>query len=317
MGGSPPMWLSFLNVRKGMLQVLLPALRLLPPRAASRVVATMGRAEYHLNRPLKLRFDAALQRGAQHFGCHWNVPALGSELAANHLRWRARDLLLDGRTNAQVAPLFTIEGREALDSAFAQGKGVILLFNHFGPFLMPAHWLVREGYPLRWFTERPRNISKMIERTFEADGPFGQRRLFMSRAAGPAEGGTAIRRAVRILKTGMIVQIAGDVRGQGARTAPGNFLGRTYTFTTTWITLAALTGSPVVPTFCRMAPDGSYHLEFLPSFHVPRDTPKAGAFATWIQSYLDTIEDRVKRHPANSGDYLFWAESGDYVADHA
>jgi phosphatidylinositol dimannoside acyltransferase len=309
------MWFSLLNVRKGMLQALLPALKLLPPRAASKIVATMGRAEYHLNRPLKHRFDAALERGAQHFGCHWNVSSLGSELAANHLRWRARDLLLDGRTNAQVAPLFTLEGRDALDSAFARGKGVILLFNHFGPFLMPAHWLVREGYPLRWFTERPRNISKMLERTFEADGPFGQRRLFMSRAAGPAEGGTSIRSAVRILKAGMIVQVAGDVRGSGPRTAPGRFLGRSYNFTTTWITLAALTGSPVVPTFCRMQHDGSYHLEFLPSFIVPPNAPKRGHGARWVQDYLDAIETRVEHHPANSGDYLFWAESSDYVSN--
>jgi phosphatidylinositol dimannoside acyltransferase len=309
------MWVSFLNVRKGMLQVLLPGLRLMPPKTASRLVGSMGRTEYHLNRPLKHRFDAALERGATHFGSHWNVSALGGDLAANHLRWRARDLLLDGRSNAKVMPVFTVENRESLDSAFALGKGVIFLGSHFGPFLIPAHWMVREGYPLRWFSERPRNISKMIERTFEADGPFGQQRLFMSRAAGPAEGGTAIRRAVRILKAGMIVQLAGDVRATGPRTAPGRLLGRTYTFTTTWITLAALTGSPVVPTFCRMEPDGSYHLEFLPAYTVPPEIAKQGDFSPWIQNYLDTIEERIERHPANSGDYLFWAESGDYIAE--
>lgn len=309
------MWLGFLNVRKGVLQALLPALRCLPPRTAARLVGGLGRAEYALNKPMRERFDAALKRGAQHFGCHWNVPALASDLAAIHLRWRVRDLLLDGRSNDRVAPLFHVQGRDALDSAFAQGKGVLLLFNHFGPFLMPAHWLVREGYPLRWFTERPRHISKMVERTFEADGPFGQRRLFMSRAAGPAEGGSAIRRAVRILKAGMIVQIAGDVRGTGPRTAQAQFLGRTYTFTTTWVTLAALTGSPVLPTFSRMDHEGNYHLEFLPSYTIPAEVTRTGQFSPWVQSYLDAIEERVQRHPDNSGDYLFWADSSEYVAD--
>jgi predicted LPLAT superfamily acyltransferase len=308
------MWLGFLNVRRGVLQFLLPALRLLPPRVASHVVAGLGRAEYLVNRPLKNRFVAALERGAQHFGCRWDVPALGSDLAANHLRWRTRDLLLDGLTNEEVAPFFAIEGREALDSTFAQGEGILLLFNHFGPFLMPAHWLVREGYPLRWFTERPRHISRLVERTFEADGPLGQRKLFMSRKAGTSEGGTAIRRAMRILKAGMIVQIAGDVRGTGPRTATARFLGRTYTFTTTWISLAAHTGSPVVPTFSRIDQDGTYHIEFLPSFRVPEHVAKTGDFSPWIQSYLDTIEDRVRQHPDNSGDYFFWAESSDYVA---
>jgi KDO2-lipid IV(A) lauroyltransferase len=242
------------------------------------------------------------------------MSALGSDLAANHLRWRARDLLLDGLSNQEAAPMFNVEGREALDAAFAQGKGVLLLFNHFGPFLMPAHWLVREGYPLRWLTERPRHISKLVERTFESDGPFGQRRLFMSRKAGVAEGGSSIRRAVRILKAGMIVQIAGDVRGSGPRTAPGMFLGQSYTFTTTWLTLAALAGSSVVPAFSWIEPDGTYHLEFLPAFSIPSDTPKKSDFAPWVQRYLDAIEERVKRHPANSGDYLFWAETNDYLA---
>src|SRR5579864_2562255 len=281
-----PPWQGLLNVRKGILQVLLPALRWLPPRTASKLVANLGRAEYVVNRPMRHRYDAALERVSKHFGCHWNIPSVASDLAANHLRWRARDLLLDGLSNEQAAPLFAIEGRDALDTAFARGRGVLLLFNHLGPFLMPAHWLVRQGYPLRWFTERPRHISRMVERTFESDGPFGQRRLFMSRKAGPAEGGTAIRRAVRILKAGMIVQIAADVRGTGPRTAPARFLGETYTFTTTWITLAALTGSPVVPAFARIDQEGTYHIEFLPSFEVPGEVSKHEGYSPWIQTFL-------------------------------
>jgi KDO2-lipid IV(A) lauroyltransferase len=311
------MRLGFLNARKGLLQILLPALRLLPPQAACRLVATLGRAEYRLNGPMRHRFDHALAAGARHFGCTWDLATVGRHLAGNNLRWRARDLLLDGLTNETVAPMFKVTGRAALDAAMAQGKGVLLLFNHFGACLMPAHWLVREGYPLRWFTERPRHISKLVERSFATNGPLGQEKLFMSRKASPSEGGTAIRRAVRMLQAGMIVQVAGDVRWSGPRTAAATFLGRTYTFTTTWITLAALTGAPVVPAFSVMDEDGTYRIEFLPSFRVPAEVNKTGDFSPWVQNYLDLIEERVRRYPANSSDYFFWAESNDYLAESA
>jgi KDO2-lipid IV(A) lauroyltransferase len=308
---------GLLNVRKGLLQVVLPLLRLLPPRRSLRLVTKLGQAEYVLNPPLRKRFNSALARGAEHFGCEWNISAEGRALAGNNLRWRARDRLLDGWPNETVAPLFHVQGRDALDSALGEGKGVILLFNHFGAFLMPAHWLVRSGYPLRWFTERPRNISKLVERSFQTDGPLGQRKLFMSRKAGPTEGGAAIRRAVRILEAGMIVQVAGDVRGQGPRTAPARFLGRTYNFTTTWVTLAARTGAPVVPAFGVMADDGSYTIEFLPAFHVPPGSTRPVDMTRCLQAYLALIEDRVRRHPSNSSDYFFWADSPDYQAESA
>jgi KDO2-lipid IV(A) lauroyltransferase len=303
------MRLGLLNVRKGLLQLLLPGLKMLPPRTASRVVGMLGRAEYYLNLPLRQRFGAALRRGAAHFGCEWDVHRIGSALAANHLRWRTRDHLLDGLSNERAEAFFEVDGRDHLDAALAENKGVLLLFNHFGAFLMPAHWLIRHEYPLRWLTERPRNISKLVRRTFQTDGPLGQEKLFMSRKAGPGEGGSSVRRAVRILQAGMIVQVAGDVRWEGPRSARAEFLGNSYNFSTTWVSVAALSGSPVVPAFGIIREDGTYRLEFAERFTVPPDVAKSGDFAPWVQMYLNLIEDRVRHEPANSTDYFFWAES--------
>src|SRR5581483_12209144 len=131
----------------------------------------------------------AVRRGAEHFGCAWDVPVLARRLAGNHVRWHARDQLFDGLSNEQAGELLCVVGREHVEAALREGRGLILLFNHFGPFLMPAHWLVRQGYPLRWFTERPRHISRLVSATFQTDGPLGQRELFISRNLGPSEGG--------------------------------------------------------------------------------------------------------------------------------
>lgn len=295
------------NLRKRLLQGLLPGLRLLPPRLASRVVARLGRVEYWLNPGLRHAFVDAVSQASGRLEADWDDRTAARWLIGNTLRWHARDKLLDGLNDAQVASVLSVHGQENLDSAYKSDRGVVLLFNHFGPFLMPAHWIVRQGYPLRWFTERPRHISKLVARTFSTEGPLGQRDLFISRHLSPSEGGAAIRKAVRMLQAGMVVQLAGDVRWSGARCAPGRFLGQDYQFTTTWITLAARTGAPVVPTFAVMERDGSYRIEFLPPLDVPREAAgRPEVAARWVQLNLSTIEQWIRRYPENSGDYFFW-----------
>jgi KDO2-lipid IV(A) lauroyltransferase len=302
-----------MNVRKTLLRIIMPVLRSLPPRTASRIVTGIGRTEYALVPGLRRQFVRAVERGGDYFGCRWEAAVIGRELAGNQIRWRTRDLLLDGLEGEQVSELFDVRGREHLDEAFDQRRGVILLGNHFGAHLMPAHWMVREGYPLRLFMERPHSISKFLNRQFDSDGPLGQRRLFISRRAEPTESAGAILRAARILKAGMAVLIASDVRWTGPHTSPASFLGRSYTFSATWVALAALTNAPVVPVFCRMEPDGTHDLEFLPSFCIPHDAPADGRAMVWVQRSLDAIEERVRAHPSNSNDYFFWngPEAGD------
>lgn len=304
----------WLNLRKALLRLILPALRALPPRAATRIVVGIGRAEYAMGRSLRLRFDRAVSRGAEHFGERWDVPALGRELAGNQIRWRTRDQLLDGHSDEAVAGLFSVSGREHLDAATARGEGVILLGNHFGAHLMPAHWLVRHGYNLRLFMERPNHVSKYLKRGFETDGPLGQKRLFISRKADPNESAGTLLRAGRVLKAGMAVLIAGDVRWIGQNTAEATFLGRAHRFSATWATLSALTGAPVVPVFCRMTTDGGHHLEFLPEFRVPAEAAREGCLAPYIQQYLGLIEERVRLSPGNSNDYFFWDDPDDAEA---
>ncbi len=297
-----------LNIRKALLRIILPAVRKLPPRLASRFVAGIGRTEYALGKTLRVRFDGAVGRNASYFGVPWDVRSIGRQLAGNQIRWRTRDQLLDGMTPEAVAGLFAVEGREHLDAALAEKKGVILLANHYGAHLMPAHWLVREAYPLRLFMERPHHISKFLNKEFDTDGPLGQKKLFISRKASPTEAAGSILRAGRVLKAGMVVMIAGDVRWSGGNTAEASFLGSTYRFSATWVTLAALTGAPIVPVFCRMESDGANHLEFLPSFHVPSDGAKPGRIEQYVQPCLARIEERVRLHPENSNEYFFWDE---------
>jgi KDO2-lipid IV(A) lauroyltransferase len=304
-----------LNIRKWFLGIALPFLRRLPLPLASRAIAGIGRIEYDLFPELRAAFDAAVLRGGERLGCTWDTARLGRQLCGNQVRFRTRDRLLDGIPERRIATLFSIHGREHLDRALAQGKGAILLSSHFGGHLLPAHWLFRQGYTVRFYMERPRHISKYLTQQFASDGPLGQSKLFISRSKGdPAGSAGSILRASRILNSGMIVYLAGDVRWTGPNTQVARFLGQHYYFSATWVRLAALSGAPVIPVFCPMLADGTYHIDFRPSFHIPEDAPRNGRIATWVQSYLETLEDEVRRYPDNSNEYFFWSDSDAFTA---
>ena len=300
-----------LNVRKVILGTILPILRKLPPRMASNMVAGIGRTEYVILKDLRLRMDGAVRDGGRHFQRDWDVSTIGRALAGNQIRWRTRDQLLDGLPDDKVSGLFTITGREHLDEALARKQGVVLLCNHFGSHMMPAHWLMRQGYPLRLFMERPRHISKFLSRQFDTDGPLGQKKLFISRKATTAEAAGSIMRATRVLNAGLIVRIAGDVRWTGANTSPATFLGRSYNFSNTWVKLACMTGAPIVPVFCRIDDLGAYELEFQPAYSLPKGTPDPEDMSAWVQDFLDRIERQVEASPANSNEYFFWGDMSD------
>ena len=300
-----------LNVRKLLLGTILPILRKLPPRLASNMIAGIGKTEYAVLRGLRFRVDEAVRRGGHYFGREWNVRQVGRELAGNQIRWRTRDQLLDGLPSDKVAPLFEVTGRDRLDAVLAEKRGVVLLCNHFGSHMMPAHWLLREGYTLRLFMERPRHISRFLASQFDTDGPTGQKKLFISRKASPAEAAGSILRATRVLNAGMVLMIAGDVRWTGAGTSVATFLGQRYAFSNTWGKLAAITGAPIVPVFCRFDAGGMYHLEFQQAYTVPRGNPEPEELASWVQAFLKRVEDQVERFPANSNEYFFWAENAE------
>ena len=294
------------GLQRHALRVLLPVLRRTPAACSAAVVDAMGWINFRLVPGNRAIYQAAIERGRLDLGERWDDVAVARRLASGLVHWRSRDRLLDGLTDAQAVRRFEVAGREHLDRAYAQKRGVILLGNHFGSHLHASHWLYRERYPLRLFMERPRNVSRYLTEQFRTDGPLGQEKLFISRRSTPTEAAGSILRAMRILNAGMILEIAGDVRWQGAHTAPADFLGATHQFSTTWVVLAALTGAPVVPAFCRPDNQGRYCLDFLPAYKVPADAPRNGQAGVFVQRALDAIAEQVRHHPDQSNDYFTW-----------
>ena len=151
---------------KGFLKVFLPMLRTLPLPVASRFVSGIGRMEYRLSHRIRGAVQEAVAHGRSVLDCQWDVSAVSRELAGNHVLWRTRDLLLDGVPDQRARQMFVVSGRENLDAAFGSDRGCIVLASHFGAHLLPAHWLFREKFPVRFYMERPRHISRFPGATF-------------------------------------------------------------------------------------------------------------------------------------------------------
>lgn len=294
------------GLQKQALRVLLPVLRRTPDWMSGGVLDAMGWFNFAVVPGNRLDYGARIARGRRELGAFWDEAAVARRYSTGLVHWRSRDRLLDGLGDAEALRRFQVDGRPHLDEAYARKRGVILLGSHFGTHLHPSHWLFREGYPLRLFMERPRNVSDYLTEQFRTSGPLGQEKLFISRKSSPTEAAGSILRAMQILKAGMVLQIAGDVRWQGPHTAPADFLGSTYLFSTTWVVLAAMTGAPVVPVFSRPEARGRALVEFQPSFRVPPDAVKAGRAGEYVQKALNLVVDQIRLRPDLSNDYFTW-----------
>lgn len=299
-----PRWMI---VHKIVLATVLPVLKLLPYLVAHRLLRLFGRLDLIVLPGQRRLYEDAVSSAKRRLGRDWDVRLLSRALARQTYCWRTRDLLLGSFTDRGFEELFRVTGREHLDAALAAKKGVILLANHFGSHVLISHWMFRNGYQIRWFGERPRNVSQFLKAKLESDGPLGQAGLYISRRTPMTEAASMIVRLARILKEGMIVKVACDVRWRGGKIARADFLGQSDTFTSAWVHLAARTSAAVVLVFCRLDEAGIYHLEFQSPFQVPTDAARNGQDAGWVQKALEAVEVQVGLHPDASNDYFFWS----------
>jgi len=284
-------------------RLFVPVLRHLPVKHATNFVEGIGRFEYRCLPKLRQETVQAVAQANARLGENWDVPRLARTISGRLTRWRLRDVLLDAISADEALATFDVVGREHMEAARAEGRGVVLLSNHFGSHVLPGHWMLREGIEFRFLTERPRCLGKKLAAYFKSTGPLGQQELFISRKKHGNDGVSSIFRSIRSLKAGHLLLIACDVRWADNQSVAARFLGETWKFTPIWAILAQRSGAPVLPCYCTMQPDGRHRLEFGPVVHV---SPKDDLTAV-VQQALDQVELRVRQDPANSNEYFFWA----------
>jgi lauroyl/myristoyl acyltransferase len=275
--------------------MIAPAAALLPARAAYRVACWRG----DLTRRLWPQKRAEIVRDLRRvLGDEVGEGAAG-RLAREVFRLRSCEIMDVMRLRGSARPLaklVEIRGREHLQAALAGGKGAILSVVH------------ASGIPLttmgRWDWKYDTGVSSVERRFWNL---VYARRVLRHRQRPniepwPGRVQVAVE-AAAALRANEVVTIAGDaapLHAERAGVIEMPFLGRQARLMPGVITLARLTGAPVLMAFVRRSPDYRHQvLEISPP--VPMDGETKTAFGRCAAA----IDTAVTTSPA---DWHFWLE---------
>jgi phosphatidylinositol dimannoside acyltransferase len=313
-------WLS----RAGRLGTV-PAKRLL--RRAEVVAYWLAVAPLVARLPASLAYRVACWRGDWGFryeagkrseivrNLRW---VLGDELGPGEAERLAREFFrrvscevidvmrLRGRARS-LGKLVEIRGREHLDAALAGGKGAILCSAHFGSHDSAFSLLNASGFPLttigRWAWNFTPGLSSAHRRFWDL---VLARRLLRHRQRPhiepwPGRVQVAAQAAVA-LRANEVVTISSDAVPLGAdraRAVEVAFLGRQARLLPGVVTLARLTGAPVLMAFVYRSADYRHQV-----LEISPPVPMEGETATAFGRCVAAMDAAIRTSPAH---WIVWA----------
>jgi lauroyl/myristoyl acyltransferase len=284
--------------------------------------------------PAGLAYGLACWRGDQCLRCWPRKRAevvrglrqvLGAELSEEDAERVARDVFrsvscqvidvmrLRGRAEP-LERLVEIRGREHLEAALAGGKGAILCSAHVGSYVSAFSLLHASGFPLTtigrwWWNYRP-GVSPAVRRFWDV---VYARRMLRHRQRpniepwpGRVQVGVQAAAALRDNEVVTICSDAAPLDADLTRTIGVPFLGRQARLLPGVVTLAQLTGAPVLMAFVHRLADYRHQvLEISPP--VPMDGDTATAFGRCVAA----MDAAIRASPA---EWDFWFEPADLTS---
>lgn len=187
-----------------------------------------------------------------------------------------------------IERLCEIKGREHLDSAFEEGRGVMFATAHCGNWELHAASLPTAGIPLLTVARQlddprlDRLVTKMRSR-------FGTEIV----PRGPAAGKQLIRMLARNGSTGLLID-------QDIPSVPGVFVpffGRPAWTPSGAAMLAIRRRSSMVPGFIHRRPDGTHRTEFFPPLPIPEGGSLEDRVEELTAAATAAIERQIRAHP--------------------
>jgi lauroyl/myristoyl acyltransferase len=243
-------------------------------------------------------------------------PAEHARVTRDYLRLRSCETVdvmrLAGKGRA-LARLVEMRGREHLEAALAQGKGAILCEAHFGSYDACASLIGISGFPV---TAIGRSTS-ISDPTLSPAVRLFRQRIWERRMAShwhrpiiqpqPGQWKTAVQMAT-VLRANEVIAMAIDpppLAADRPRAVPVTFLGRRVMLLSGSVTLAQLTGAPLLMLFLRRSADWRHQvLEISPP--IPTDGDVMTAFGRCVAA----VEAAILRDPAH---WIYWSRSDDLV----
>jgi phosphatidylinositol dimannoside acyltransferase len=247
---------------------------------------------------------------------------LGEELSQQEAERLTRDVFrirscevidlmrLRGRARS-LGKLVEIRGREHLDAALAAGKGAILCSAHFGSYDCAFSVLHAEGFPVtsigRWWWNYPPGGSSVERRMW--DYVFARRvhrhRQRPNIEPWPGRLQVAVQ-AATALRANEVVTICSEappLEAELSRTIEVPFLGRQARFLPGVVTLARLTGAPVLMISAYRSADYRHQV-----LEISSPVSMDGETAVAFERCADAIGAAIRAHPA---EWDFWFEADD------
>lgn len=211
-----------------------------------------------------------------------------------------------------------LHGMEHLDSALKKGRGIILWeSSHFGRRNLAKQILHEHGFTVHqvhaenhlggFFNERvPGSWVRhhLVKHFFDkCEKQFVKEIIYLS--------GSDSLAFTRILwgrlKQNAILCISGD-GNLGQKRIPRAFLGHIGLFPTGMVSLAKISGAPILPVFCFQEGNGQTKLIIEPPIHIERGVDRELGLENSITQYVSLLESYIRRYP---GMYRNWQSLGE------
>jgi len=244
-------------------------------------------------------------------------PEEAEGLAREHFRMTSCKVIDVMRLRGQarsLRKLVEIRGREHLDAALAEGKGAILCGAHFGSDSSAFCLLHASGFPLtaigRWNWKYAPGMSS-AERWFW-DLVYARRLLRHRQRPNiePWPGRVQVGvQAAAALRDNEVVTICSDAEpldADRARAVEVPLLGRQARLLPGVVTLARLTGAPVLMAFVYRSADYRHQV-----LEISPPVPVQGEMATAFGRCVAAIDAAIRRSPAH---WFYWLQTDDLVS---
>jgi len=210
--------------------------------------------------------------------------------------------------------LVEIRGREYLEAALAQGKGVIICSAHFGSYDSAFSMLGASGYPVttvgRWQHKYTAGLSAAERRFWDRVHATPLRRHRERPNIEPWPGRFDVgARAASVLRANEVLTIVMDappLDSEKPRTVAVPFLERRARLVPGVVTLAQVTGAPVLMGFLYRSADYCHQV-----LEISAPLPMNGEQATAFTRCAAAVSTAISGNPAH---WRYWASTADLAS---
>jgi KDO2-lipid IV(A) lauroyltransferase len=189
--------------------------------------------------------------------------------------------------------LVQIQGKENLDQALEQGRGVILVSAHFGNFPLLLGRLAVEGYKAGGIM-KPMHDARMEKIFLKKREKFGVRTIYSQ----PRN--ACVNSTINALRNNELVFIPID-QNFGTNGVFVDFFGEKAATATGPVILAQRTKAALIPCFILRQPNDHHTIIFEPELELEEGRDAQDVILVNIQKLTDIIESYIRKYPAEWG----------------